>query len=302
MTGHSKDGDISLGASPIGGGPSDILLDKFTIYNWTMTATEMDESRTEDLDDPKFTESTAPEATYSTVGDTVTVTVTTNTEAFVENGAPYATLETGVVDAIAYYTGKTATTITLVATLTAGMRTPDLVWKDANLTLPSGCTMTAGDETAFTLTLPDAGVITNTTIIAIPGTFTIGTGGDVPLWANGSTGFHDLTMDMDGDTFWVMPGGFTDNVVISASNCVMRGYGRSSHVTGELQTTGDDNYIGCVLFSSGWTGNGVGGSVYGDGTYGFGNSNYGGVGSGGSGNTYHPVCSKGKNRMGMNLQ
>jgi len=275
MTGHVKTGDIGLGSNISEVAPSDILLDKFSIYDRVMTVAEMDQTRTEDWDSATLDNSTAPAVTYSTVGDTVTITVTTSVEAFVENGVPYGTLETGIVDAIAYYTGKTSTTQTYVATLTAGMRSTDLVWKDANITLPSGCTMTNAADDDFTLTLPDSGAITNTTVLAVPGTFTIGTGGDVPLWSDGSTGFHDLSYDIDNDTFWIMPGGFTDGVIISADSVVMRGYGRCSHITGTGEITGADGYIGCVLFSTSFTDTG--------GT-----------------STYHPICQRGPSRMGMN--
>jgi len=254
MTGHTKTGNLYVGAWAITTGLADVLVDYFVGYDRTLTVAEMDEARVaSEAGVGTFTNSTAPATTYDTVGQTVTITLTTSSRFTVENGTPYGTVESGVTDGIAYYTGRTDSTQTYVLTLTAGMRTTDLVWKDESITLPSGCTMVTDDDVAVTLTLPDAGAITNTTVLAVPGTFTIGTNGDVPLWSNGSTGFHDLAYDLDGDTFWVMPGGFTDDVVISADNVTMSGYGKYSLIIGTGEVTGSDCDIRCLRFTGGFT-------------------------------------------------
>lgn len=253
MTGHVLEGDLSIGAGTAGANSLDGQIDKFVGYDRALTADDMDQARTENWDSSTFTNSTAPAATYSTVGDTVTITVTTSVEAFIENGIPYAALETGVVDAIAYYTGKTSTTQTYVATLTAGMRSTDLVWKDASITLPSGCTMTNAADQAFTLTLPDAGAITNTTVIAIPGFFTICSSGCTVTGLNG-----ELQVNED---VWNYTEDKTENLTITADQIIIQGSGYTLTGTVTFNAGADNNTINCLNISGAVTDNGTGNVV-----------------------------------------
>lgn len=249
----------------------DGLIDEVLIYDRCLTSAEMDDLRG-GIENPSFTNSTAPTATYSTDGDTVTVTITKSTEAFTEGGIPYAALETGYEDAIAYYIEKTATTIILRATLIYGMRTTDLVWKDANITLPAGCTMKNAAGDAFTLTLPDAGAITNTTVVAIPGSatdpITVGSGADIAK-------ISDMSHQLANDVYQYLEP-VTDNVDITVNGVTISGIGRTQVNTGTMDFTGSNIHVRCVNFSGAVTG------------------------AGANGNTYHPICSRGSSRMGMN--
>ena len=91
--------------------------------------------------------------------------------------------------------------------------------------------------------------------IGVADTFTIGSGGDFPLWSNGSTGFHDLSYDIDRDKFNVLAA-FTDDVAISADNVRIRGTGGNVAITGTMTLTGDNTIIKCLTFSGGITDNG----------------------------------------------
>ena len=145
---------------------ADGIFDDIRYFNYALSDAQIDGIRNEGLGtDPTFSSCSAPAATYNAIGGTVDITVNTSEEAFVEGGTPWGTVETGRNDAIAYYIGKTSSTQTYRFTLGPRMSTDDLMWKDASITLPSGCTMKTAGGSSFDLVIPNSKAITNTTVI-----------------------------------------------------------------------------------------------------------------------------------------
>ena len=128
---------------------------------------------------------------------------------------------------------------------------------DLDITLPTGVTIVDAQDTAAVVVGALTGLGTypaNT--VAIPGSFSLGTAGDYPLWSDGSTGFHDLSYDIDSDKFYVI-GDFTDDVAISANNVLIRGTGGNKVITGSIELIGTitGTIIKCLTFSGGITDN-----------------------------------------------
>ena len=171
----------------------------------------------------------------------------------------YLTVRMLPADRLAYYfSGIGTSKLILRVYLYAGDRA--ITAEDTEVivtTFTNGATKlvdAGGNEFDYTLNhtwLIDA----NTLTVNIPGVVTLGSGGDYPLWTNGSTGFHDLSYDIDTDKFNVLAA-FTDDVAISADNVRIRGTGGNVAITGTMTLTGDNTIIKCLTFSGGITDNG----------------------------------------------
>jgi len=212
--------------------------------------------------------------TYFTAGTVVEVFLIWDREPFIEDGVPY--FDTNIYDGTDYlrfyYVGKVSLDPEVThweAIATAGMRSHggakvkiDFKAGTTSITLPTDCTITDKGGSSATLSGLDSLDSSSNTYIEIAGTFTIGTGGVFPLWSDGSTGLHDILYDVDDDTFYVLAGGFTDDVVISADDVEMRGIGPTQPVTGALTFSGSNGLVTRATFSGTVTGGGADGNVY----------------------------------------
>jgi len=124
---------------------------------------------------PTFDAMSCPEETYSTPGGSIVCTSTTNVSATVNGGTPTFVDETGETDVVFYYQGKNpANELQMYwsAVLLAGMRTLDLDFSSASISLNGATILNSSDMvTEATLTLPAS--IDNTTVIAVPGSWNI---------------------------------------------------------------------------------------------------------------------------------
>lgn len=99
---------------------------------------------------------------------------------------------------------------------------------------------------------------------------TIGSGKDADK-------ISDLVSQVNADVYqYLVP--VTDNVEITADSVLITGIGRTQVNTGNWTFSGNNCHLRCVR---------VTGTV---------------TGAGSNGNTYHPICSRGSSRMGMNVR
>jgi hypothetical protein len=151
-------------------------MDDIRVFDYELTADNVTALALDTFDDaavtPALSSSSAVATTYTT-GDTIPITNTWSFEPYWDGGVPYYTIESAETDLVIRFSYKDGVTqYDISDEIQAGMRTLDMDYKDANITLPSGCGLTGVGDDAATLTLPVGG-IDNTTIIAAPGAWTI---------------------------------------------------------------------------------------------------------------------------------
>jgi len=267
----------------------DGMIDEMRAYDDILTADEMDTIRTSATTISKFyhcdaagDEVAANGGTTYTAGESCYLCIDASGGSIFRATGALSNLQIGTDSTYPdkeewnYYSGIETGTLIFCRIIQAGDRDLDLQAEgtaEGTGLIHGATTLVDLGGTEINYALPQADPDGDNIIIAAPSTaadpFTIGSGLDLDK-------ISDLGYQLANDIYRYMEP-VTDNVDIIVNGVTITGIGRSQLNTGTLTFTGDNNYVRCVRFSGGVTDNG-------------------------SGNTYPPVCQRGRSRMGLNVR